>query len=531
MKEFMKKFSSWLNEKKIDLAIDNTNSNENETPEVEDEDVNFIGYSTFIKNGYERYLKEMEKIFGKIVQEKEINKNPAFKGCFFKDSKGNKLSIFYNSEAFKNASQSKQVNKVNNSKLVFTTKDGTKIAIYISNKSVAESGNQFFIDKTEMQECFQAIIIERLAKNEGFKIKNKKSTTPFYDWCMESDASKKTNLFKYLKTDVSIKTEEQFKDEFKHFYDEWGESFESLINSKIIEKINSVFVKGTPNWSKLEVLHPNKKTSVSETIMEDYFSNAGQRCGKRKDTVDKSDILLAFGNNPQKFMEDILAFKTEEDLNAHNNMLNEAILNKEYIGVSLKKNSGNVQVSAVNIRVGTTAIGDGINEDAKIIVKYYGPGNKKNTIGEIIKPQSGKKDAVTYSIYANVNHPEDIHLETKPTIICKIKGNKKLTAPKIYFDTANSDAQLGSGKEWIIKYTDEINQKFDTLEKFNKYKPKFGAHKAYLKLRDELYDLYINNPGLFEKILAANAGYPLEISLRNKKKDYIIVSAPYLKIF
>jgi len=548
-------FSSWLNSKGID-----TKFSLNEAV-----DSNKIANTTVGAGKNPEYFRILDKaigINGKIPNEheaQELLKNGVeLIPAYWNESKG-QISIpkVFVDAVIKQLLKKKLDCESANGSLRVIFNDGKYIDLHITGKKIelatgkgdVSASKQFLVPETPAQESITASILQ--AKADKVKMggtipecvvkflgeKKVKGLNDFAKWILSSDPTKNTGLCKYIDFQVPDGMVEEFQTELANFMfggnQPWFKSFNKLYESSILQEISSVFKNGVSNWTAAKFCHfwnrIGGKTFRGSWI--DSYLNEG-RCGEpSKDTVDKSDIFLCFNlGEAQRVVTDLMRTETREE---YFTKMNTYINEKSFIGISLKKISGEVNLSAVNFKTATTAVGDNINDAKKICFKFIKPGDKGNTLNlqaAKIRP-AADPNAVTYEIRVpfNVKHAHDVHMSDGTELIVAIRSNgSRFGAITVEGKFTGASAQLG-------KMVDPIKNRFNYSPSNalkSRIKPTDSKEKVargYKSVADELLRLFTSDEETFYKILADGVGYPLQIG--KNKNNVIINSAPYIKIY
>ena len=437
--------------------------------------------------------------------------------------------------------------------------------------------SKYLIPRTAAQESMIAGILQLLADIKSHKTRLEQMEIPesvvaflgekktaklndFAKWLLASNPIEKTGICAYVDFEVPDDDIENFQVELADFLfngsDNWYKSFNALYNSNILDEISNVFTDAIQDWKSALFLHfwrfqdgINDGKSLRNTVVDDYLNKA--RCGSQKDTIDKADIFLVFDfNEAKKIIEDLM--EKTKDRNDYFSKMTNYINAKKFIGISLKKISGEVTLAAVNFKTETNAVGDNINPEKKVCLKYAGENDLKNTfaISENSKDPVKKNFAkvkvpkmegkVTYVIEIPFHrgHWHDLHVSEHTKLQISIRSNSsRLGAVTVEAKFTNAAANLGkmvTGLKKKLQYDPvaELNAKLQKLKQKNKNAlPKQYISAAYEKVARDILERFTKNELGFYEILANGIGYPIEKINKKGKREYIVDSAPYIKIY
>jgi len=502
--------------------------------------------STFdVLKQYPDVLAELEELAGGPLVSDEEFENPEFNGLFYKTSNSEsakpKLCIGKGSAA-EAAMFDAGAEQSGTSDITITLPSGAKIALHQSAKA---KSFKYLKNTTDFQEAVIAALMQMKVDQIEIPIPSdkKKAKYPVQAWMESSDPVRKTGICKYLDYTVPPEDVEQFQAEINMILTSnsngWRNCFEAIYRQDWKQVINSVFIK-SPTWFKPLFIHDNLRLPAN--IKESAKKFLGrQRCEVQKDTVDKTDVLLVFNSaEAADLMDRCMEFKKDQ-IEEHNNFVNEMINQGRMLGLSLKQTGADVMVAAVNFNLRTTAVGDNINDKYKVVVQIDPTNpdnctfNCKKAALDIPKFKEGVK---TYCIGVpfNKGHANDLHAADDDMLgifIREAGGTKQCN-----FGLKGAKAFFGKGN-LALKETvpDEPNYRpIDLTAIINNAKAEGkSVPAAVYEGVKRIASLIFTHPWTFTKIFAKSAGYPLAIlgkDKRGKKKyNYEIVAAPYLKIF
>lgn len=448
---------------------------------------------------------------------------------------------------------------IGGSTLAIKDEEGYYTEIHVgSNEIKLEAGKEegsgsaiekYLMPRTPSQECMIAAILQAKAENAvkdpgdvpecvknflGEKVIKKLSA--FGRWLLSSNPVTHTGVCYYDSFRVPDDDVEGFQVELAHFLfngtETWYKSFEKLYNSNILQEISSVFKNGVSNWKQALFLHFWRYFHGQDLrdSWVDHYLNDG-RCGAVKDNVDKADIFLCF--NPrvaQKIVQDLLTTKTRQE---YFDKMTRYINDKSFIGISLKKIGSSVTLSAVNFKTYTNATGDNINPEKKVLLKFFKPGDKNNTLniaGAKIMPSTSDAN-VTYTIEVpfNQKHAHDLHMPDNSCMLITVRSNGssfgKITVEAKF---KNADAQLGKLVEPLKTFFGYSPT--DALK--NRAKPRMSPQEvsaAYRSIAEDIIGMFQQKEEAVYQMLAQGIGYPIQVG--KDPANVKIDSAPYIKIY
>jgi len=490
-------------------------------------------------------LAELEEIAGGVMVSDEEFDNPDFNGLFYKTSNSAsakpKLCIGKGSSAESNLFDA-GAEQSGASDMVIKLPCGAKIALHQSAKS---KSFKYLKNTTDFQEAVIGALMQMRVDNIPIPVPTdkKKAKYPVQAWMESSDPVKKTGICKYIDYSVPAEDVEQFQTEINMILTSgnngWRNCFEAIYKVDWKSEINKIFIH-KPTWFKPLFIHDNMRLPSTVKASASKFLGK-QRCGVQKDVVDKTDILLVFNAaDAVPLMDRCMAF-TKDQIPEHNEFVNEMINQGKMLGISMKQTGTSVMVAAVNFNIKTTAVGDNINDEYKVVVQIDPDDpnnctfncNKKNLVIPQFKP-----DVKTYRIDVPFNrgHGKDLHAgdgdmlgifirEAGGTIQC----NFGLKGAKAFFGKGNLAL-----KEILPAEPNYVPIDLTAIVKKNIDAGKSVPEAVYEGVK-RIASLIFTHPWTFTKIFAKSAGYPLAIVGKDKKGkkklNYEFMAAPYMKVF
>lgn len=511
-------------------------------------------YNTLEK--YPDVEDEIISIFGNTFTSDEELENSDNVGLFYKiseDKKGvitKKLCVSTNSPALEIIKSDEHSVFIDSGAWwVYTLPSGTELRMHQSSK---KKGFKYITNTTAFQESVFAMLMQLKVSDFEMPMPTDKklASYPVSTWLTSLTNNKPTivasQIFKDvpgLDYNVPANDVETFINEVKTILSSnsngWRNSFEAVWKVDWKERLNSIYVK-PPKWTKPLFIHDNLRFSEDLKKAAGNFLR-GNRCGQQKDTIDKTDVLLVFnGAEASRIFREVAAFTTKADIPAHNKYINDLINKGELLGISLKQTGKNVVVSAVNFNIKTTAVGDNIKDENKVVIKFDTKNPKNSTLNcaGAIMPQFNDK-VVTYKILIPINksHTHDMHIDdvigenkdANIAVIIRVAGGKS----QLNFMINGTKAFLGKGNQAMAG--DSTNTKeyqginITQIWKEGMEAGRSSAESIYNAV-EKVYQLIIHNPPVFNKIFAKSVGYPLAI-IDGSKVNYELASTPYVKIY
>ena len=544
----MEKFRGWLNENNFvtKVILDEVKKvSATEAPQGKKITANQANM-----NKYPEYLKELEAVAGKIVFPEIGYTDPDFQGLFYKKDAGVNIYVSKGSDAHAALAGSDKARfEVINGKecVVFTFDDGNYTVIKTSGKAdIAKADGSGSTDQlgntTDLQESITSAIMT--LNINGFQFpaaKNKKfKSHPVTEWLIESDVVNKTGIWKYVDAKVSDpeKFKQQFTDWLIKYKDDgtikwkgWSSNFEYIAKENWRSRISAMFKDNKPTWENAIVVHDrNLIAGINRALLQKYL--AEDRFGAQKDLLDKTDTVLAFNgaSSCNNLIKQVLSTKSPEE---HNELLNRLVNEVQLVGISLKQVASTVNVAAVNFKnfnILTTAVGDNINDEYKVCVRYdTGSGKTKQDhctfkIGSAtILPQQ-KEDATNFRVRIDCN-PHDLHLKDNQYVELQVRNHNGVN---IAFIPSGANAKFGDANSQFDKYDEigNITVKYNALTNQG-----MSLRDATKQIAEMIVDFFNKNPLALHEIFAKTAGYPLLKTKNGKNPDYNLSQAPYIKIY
>lgn len=390
---------------------------------------------------------------------------------------------------------------------------------------------------TRIQESITAALLEMRCDgitNASLKF-NKEEVPPEYakkpekfnvlKWMLTSNPETNSGICEYV--DFPIKDKAKFNVAMLEFVKDWGGSFIKIFNIDNVKGlINSIF-KTPISSSKWHFGHFGRKDQAAlKEVLNSYLS--GKRVGDQKDNLDKSDIVLFF--NPiraRAIMQAALKAKTPEE---HNTILTKAFMNKELIGISLKKITGEVSLVGVNISNAlTNANGPEIADDKTIAVQYSTKSSSKNTfVKESFTNEPRLEADKTGELTIKVNNKKSLHLDKDIIFAIRTKGGSGNNLFGVLRE-ANSQANFGNAKTAFSKtrINDYQGLGFDmnVIQSAISDKPL----KEQIAEMFRIFKTIVLKPGGIKKFsvaFALAAGYSIVVD-----DNFTQLAAPYIKIY
>lgn len=566
MKE-IKKFGEWLTEK----AFDNTFVLNEEIADDFRKDPNYIKSTEKEVAKNKDFFDKIAAVIGvngkiplasegrRLIQSGEVKAVPFFLNDDKKDNQKLAISKAFLPDVIAALKKAKYTVTVEGSNCFIQAKDGKFTAIHTTGTVLTaaagkEEGSgtavqKYLMPETPAQESMIATILQ--VKAEGgitdpgdvpecvkkfLGEKKVKKLSAFGRWILSSNPVEHSGLCGYIDFKVPEDDVEGFQIELANFLfsgaDNWFKSFEKLYNSNILQEISSVFKNGVRNWKQALFMHFWRYfhgEDLRGSWVEHYLYDG--RCNAPKDNVDKADIFLCFNPNAaQRIVEDLMATKQRED---YFRKMTRYINQKSFIGISLKKIGGAVTLSAVNFKTYTTAVGDNINPEKKVFLKFVKPGSRNNTLNiqeAFIKPSTSDKN-VTYEIRVpfNKGHAHDLHMpdDACMLITCRSNGSDfgKITVEAKFQNAAANLGKLVEPLKSLFKYSPT-----ETLAaRINRKMTPQQVSAGYRSIAEDIIKLFKGNELKVYQMLAQGIGYPIQ---QGKDPNNVIVdSAPYIKIY
>ena len=499
-----------------------------------------------------------------------------YRGVFIHPSKGVECNANYVAaivQAFKNKEIADSTGNGSGGSLLLNLEGYGWVKLRVTGSGAYDAKGHKFIPKdlAPLQECIIAVILEKMIHNQlGDLVHSKnyklpmavkrgktvplKEDTPqnqFWHWIMDTDPSKKTGIAKYYKIKSATSEEDKadLQAELTNFADAWAPAFYGIASSTIIDELKSVWVKNKANWNKAQFFHYARIDNANEVPnIKSYLKDA--RCGRAKDTVDKTDIVLGF--NAKTVNEHMGRALKLKDIDEHNTLLNHWMNTQELIGISLKKPSKEgPSLAAVNLftnDVTTNATGENINDDFKVAV-YYSDDPAECTFRKKIDPKLNMDDPTkTQFLIFNVNkgHEHDIHGQQVALRIGKAGTNP--CNVEFYMTIPKQSAAMGKAGEAFkaldtspepeVVYRKNKNgemviDKKATPKKVNQFSVTDQYKQNpndYIALSKWIYKV-LSDQGAFANVFGYATGYPvIYVDTDTGEQEIKISAAPYIKI-
>lgn len=158
-------------------------------------------------------------------------------------------------------------------------------------------------------------------------------------------------------------------------------SYFIAIAKKGSNKIQDLYKEGHKLKGRPTAYARGLHSNISQEVDAFFSKNI---CKKRKDLVNKADILLVFGPNPdntaKKYIDACLKAAQEEEhtgIPEYSNICDEALSNGSVLGLSLKKGVDDVHAELLATTTSTNK--DVFGDDAATAIVYYGEADDRNT--------------------------------------------------------------------------------------------------------------------------------------------------------
>ena len=266
---------------------------------------------------------------------------------------------------------------------------------------------------------------------------------------------------------------------------------------------------------------------------------------KPKDRINKADILLVFGPNPdqtaKEYIDKCLTSKTPED---YSKVCDEALSNGTVLGLSLKKGGKEVHAELLadtkNLIATTTSIDDVVfGENAATPIWYFGEDNESNTFKSFKKycrkdhiddnfkfiPYTYKekgeiKQGVTASMYIQVNEAYQDKFSKE------IKVNVRSTGEGVAVEASKGGTQQAQLGKWGEILKEEVGESsYSYTKEMTNYKKIETRINALLESFKRIYDSPKSDLIICKCV--ASTGYPLA-NVESGKVE--LISAPIIKI-
>lgn len=419
------------------------------------------------------------------------------------------------------------------------TGQGPKVAVSKNGEAVT---SKYITNETEIQEAITACILNLKAKNikvtgeisprlASFIHDAKKIAkfTDFEKWMYSSSPLNNTGLCEYIDFGEVFDEQQEyaFQCELYSFLEgAWAKSFSAMYNStSIMNELATIFKPKISNIGNTEFLHfknildghPLAKTPIGPYLRD------GRAGYSSKDTLDKTDIVWCLNGDVNETFKACNDLMNVKDGKTYCQFVNDLVANNIMIGISLKQIGKELHFAAVNFKTFTTASTLNINPNKKVLVKYFGPGNKENTF-DWENATVYQRSAKGCILRVPITHSEHIHADVK---YVEIRMGSNSSAPgsiMAEWGIPGFPARLG-------KFTKVLNEVlgFRLVTVRDMYVEQgLSWPDVYSKVADDLVEVIKSHPKELSKIFALGVGYPVQFS-KNKQPE--LDSAPYIKIY
>lgn len=490
------------------------------------------------------YLDRLNQVFGTTgmpISDSDASVTDNFLGLFYRTSgsKNGKIAVVTGSTAAEHAKTSKLAKIDAKGTVTITLDDGNVMTVEPSGggstgKTKSGVARKYFKNNQNFQEAVFATLIELEIKGELDNLVKANKNPKFSDkkcvsWLIASDAKKKTGICKYVDCSIGKDDPQGFSLAMEDYLTQqnqgkWGKTFETVYRTRWKELLDSVFVSKKPNWRSCKLLRDNVNIKGVDTeLLTKYFR--GNRCGVPKDTVDKSDIILAFvsGEEINEILKKILSFGPDE-LQAHNDYMNQLINDCKFIGISLKQlGTGGVRVAAMNVIV--TAQGSNIKADKSTAVIYdeTDPSNSTFNPKGATLPSADSEGIMTYRIKIPIINRDSIHTKEGAQMVLSVKRQEQRVAA--VFQAEKEAAQMGAANAFMN------DNGFNIADKIKTAIAKGAGYSAAIQhTAIQLLKLFSAKPLFFYKTFCAAVAYPL-VHITDEGTELTADMAPHIKIF
>ncbi len=308
------------------------------------------------------------------------------------------------------------------------------------------------------------------------------------------------------------------------------------------KKIQDLYAEGHKLQGAPKAFARGLHSSIDNEV-DTFFSKS--LFGKPKDRINKADILLVFGPNPdqtaKKYIDECLGSKTPEDYSA---VCDRYLSSGTVLGLSLKKGGKEVHAELLadtkNLIATTTSIDDVVfGENAATPIWYFGEDNEKNTFKSFKKycrkdhidnnfkfipytyEEKGEtKQGVTASMYIQVNEAYQDRFSKE------IKVNVRSTGEGVAVEASKGGTQQAQLGKWGEILKEEVGESSYSYTKDMKDYEKIETRiNALLESFKRIYDSPKSD--LIIGKCVASTGYPLA-NVESGKVE--LISAPIIKI-
>lgn len=299
-------------------------------------------------------------------------------------------------------------------------------------------------------------------------------------------------------------------------------------------------LKGSPT-AYARGLHSNLSSEIDK-----FFSR--NICGKRKDIVNKADILLVFGPNPDKTAKEYIdacleAAKENEQtgISKYSNICDEALSDGSVLGLSLKKGVDDVHAELL---AATTSVNkDVFGENAATAIIYYGEEDPENTFvsfkevcetPELMQhiedftfvPYGGYKGQEGLSSVIMLPVNEEYREDFSKYINIMIRSNnREKCSVVIEANKESGGGQLGKLTTAVKDELDVKPEKVSSIKSKDKYQICVNKINEFLSWFKKIYasdksDLIISK-------IISSCGYPI---INRESGESKLTTAPIIKI-
>jgi hypothetical protein len=400
-------------------------------------------------------------------------------------------------------------------------------------KSSSGIGSQDITINTDFQEAIQGYLFEHYWDNPLQKDSDYVNTLFSEEFKERIDWEVCTADFEKFKSDISTTLTNKGYASSQSWL-----SFFIAIAKTGSSKIQALYKEGHKLQGAPKAFARGLHCGIDAEV-NDFFSKA--LFGKPKDRVNKADILLVFGPNPEQtakeYIDACLSAANEEE---YSGICDVALSNGTVLGLSLKK--GVNEVHAELLATTTSINKDVFGDDAATAIMYYGEEDPQNTFASFKKtcntpelmshienfkfvPYLSKEDqeGLTAQIYLPVNEP--YHKEFSDCIKIGIRTNDREKAA-VTVEAYKKGAKSGLGK-WPTVMQEELGVSLPPksrpdMSNYERCVEKINTYLSWFKM------IYENPKSdyIIGKI-ASSGGYPLANKETGETK---LITAPIIKI-
>jgi len=391
-------------------------------------------------------------------------------------------------------------------------------------------GSQDITLKTDFQEAIQAYLFEKYWLNPLQKDSDYVGTLFAEDFKNRINWEECNSDFERFKADISSTLTQKGYASSKTWL-----SFFIAIAKTGSKKIQELYTEGHKLQGAPTAFARGLHSGI-DTEVNDFFSRS--LFGKPKDRVNKADILLVFGDNPEQtareYINACLSAKTVEEYSA---VCDKGLAEGKVLGLSLKK--GNNEVHAELLATTTSINKDVFGENAATAVWHYGEANPENTfvsfkkvcntpdlVGHItsdfkFEPFSNDKgeQGVSAAFYIPVNE------QYQKDFSDYMKVNIRSGGDTISVEAALHGKQANLGKLATVLKEIVGEPQYILTKEMSKYEKTVEKINGYLELFKKIYES--ETPDYFIAQLVSSGGYPLANKESGETK---LITAPIIKI-